>query len=385
MALVLNEEQQSLKDIAKEFLQKNAPVTHFREIRDTENELGYDPDLWKQMVDLGWSGILVPEEYGGFDFGMVGMGSILEEMGKMLTPSPLFSTGVLGASLISLGGNDKQKQTYLPQIVDGSITTALALEEGNRHSPLSINTEAKKDGKNYTLTGNKTFVIDGHSSNLLIVAARTSGSENDSSGITLFLVDPSINGAEVNKTSMVDSRNSANITLNKVIVSLDDILGEENNGAALLEEVLDRAQIAISAEMLGNASQAFDITLEYLKERKQFGAVIGSFQALQHRAAEMYSELELTKSSVIAACVAADEQSNDLRRMASLAKFKAGETNHLVTNEAVQMHGGVGVTDEYDVGLYLKRARVTEQIFGNSEYHLDRYACLLYTSPSPRD
>ena len=376
MALVLNEEQQSLKDIAKEFLQKNAPVTHFREIRDTENELGYDPDLWKQMVDLGWSGILVPEEYGGFDFGMVGMGSILEEMGKMLTPSPLFSTGVLGASLISLGGNDKQKQTYLPQIVDGSITTALALEEGNRHSPLSINTEAKKDGKNYTLTGNKTFVIDGHSSNLLIVAARTSGSENDSSGITLFLVNPGIDGVEVSKTSMVDSRNSANITLNEVIVSLDDVLGEENNGAALLEEVLDRAQIAISAEMLGNASQAFDITLEYLKERKQFGAVIGSFQALQHRAAEMYSELELTKSSVIAACVAADEQSNDLRRMASLAKFKAGETNHLVTNEAVQMHGGVGVTDEYDVGLYLKRARVTEQIFGNSEYHLDRYASL---------
>ena len=297
-------------------------------------------------------------------------------MGKMLTPSPLFSTGVLGASLISLGGNDKQKQTYLPQIVDGSITTALALEERNRHSPLSINTEAKKEGKHYTLTGSKTFVIDGHSSNLLIVAARTSGSENDSSGITLFLVDPSIDGVEVSKTSMVDSRNSANITLNEVIVSLDDVLSEENNGAALLEEVLDRAQIAISAEMLGNASQAFDITLEYLKERKQFGAVIGSFQALQHRAAEMYSELELTKSSVIAACVAADEQSNDLRRLASLAKFKAGETNHLVTNEAVQMHGGVGVTDEYDVGLYLKRARVTEQIFGNSEYHLDRYASL---------
>ena len=376
MALVLNEEQQSLKDIAKEFLQKNAPVTHFREIRDTENELGYDQDLWKQMVDLGWSGILVPEEYGGFDFGMVGMGSIFEEMGKMLTPSPLFSTGVLGASLIALGGNDKQKQTYLPQIVDGSITTALALEEGNRHSPFSINTEAKKDGENYSITGNKTFVIDGHSSKLLIVAARTSGSEKDSSGITLFLIDPSSNGVEVNKTSMVDSRNSANISLKEVTVSKDDILGEESNGSAILEEVLDRAQIAISAEMLGNASQAFDITLEYLKERKQFGAVIGSFQALQHRAAEMYSELELTKSSVIAACVAADENSNDLRRMASLAKFKAGETNHLVTNEAVQMHGGVGVTDEYDVGLYLKRARVTEQIFGNSEYHLDRYASL---------
>ena len=376
MALILNEEQQSLKDIAREFLQKNAPVTHFREIRDTKNELGYDEALWKEMVDLGWSGILIPEEYGGFDFGMGGMGSIFEEMGKTLTPSPLFSTGVLGASLISLGGNNSQKQSLLPKIVDGSLTTALALEEGNRHSPYSINTKAVKDGDNFKISGEKTFVIDGHAAGLLIVAARTDGSIDDSSGISLFLVDPNSKGIEITKTSMVDSRNAASIQFKDAIVSSSEILGEQNNGAGILEEVLDRAQIAISAEMLGNASQAFDITLEYLKERKQFGAVIGTFQALQHRAAEMYSELELTKSSVIAACNAVDENSNDLKRMASLAKFKAGETNYLVTNEAVQMHGGVGVTDEYDVGLYMKRARVTEQIFGNSEYHLDRYATL---------
>jgi acyl-CoA dehydrogenase len=376
MALILNEEQQSLKDIAREFLQKNAPVTHFRKIRDTENELGYDEALWKEMVDLGWSGILIPEEYGGFDFGMVGMGSIFEEMGKTLTPSPLFSTGVLGASLISLGGNDSQKQSLLPKIVDGSLTTALALEEGSRHSPYSISTKAEKDGDNFKISGEKTFVIDGHTAGLLIVAARTEGSTGDSSGISLFLLDPNSEGIEITRTSMVDSRNSALIQFKGVTASSSELLGEQNNGASILEEVLDRAQIAISAEMLGNASQAFDITLEYLKERKQFGAVIGTFQALQHRAAEMYSELELTKSSVIAACNAVDENSNDLKRMASLAKFKAGETNYLVTNEAVQMHGGVGVTDEYDVGLYMKRARVTEQIFGNSEYHLDRYATL---------
>ena len=376
MALILNEEQQSLKDIAKEFLQKNAPVTHFREIRDTNNELGYDDSLWKEMVNLGWSGILIPEEYGGFDFGMVGMGSIFEEMGKTLTPSPLFSTGVLGVSLITLGGNDSQKQSLLPKIVEGNITTALALEESSRHSPFSISTQAKKNGDNYEITGEKTFVIDGNSASLLIVAARTDGNVDEESGITLFLVDPSADGLEITKTSMVDSRNSAQIKFNNVVVSSSETLGELNNGSGLLENVLDRAQIAISAEMLGNASRAFDITLEYLKERKQFGAVIGTFQALQHRAAEMYSELELTKSSVIAACNAVDDNSNDLKRMASLAKFKAGETNHLVTNEAVQMHGGVGVTDEYDVGLYLKRARVTEQIFGNSEYHIDRYATL---------
>ena len=376
MALILNEEQQSLKDIAKEFLQKNAPVTHFREIRDTNNELGYDEVLWKEMVNLGWSGILIPEEYGGFDFGMVGMGSIFEEMGKTLTPSPLFATGVLGASLISIGGNDSQKQTLLPKIVDGSLTTALALEENNRHSPNVISTSATKSGENYEISGEKTFVIDGHSANLLIVAARTEGSIDDESGITLFMLDPKTDGLEITKTSMVDSRNSAQVKLRNVVVSSSDILGGLNNGSGIIENVLDRAQIAISAEMLGNASQAFQITLEYIKERKQFGAVIGTFQALQHRAAEMYSEIELTKSSVIAACNAVDENSNDLKRMASLAKFKAGETNHLVTNEAIQMHGGVGVTDEYDVGLYLKRARVTEQIFGNSEYHIDRYATL---------
>jgi len=376
MALILNEEQQSLKDIAKEFLQKNAPVTHFREIRDTNNELGYDEVLWKEMVNLGWPGILIPEEYGGFDFGMVGMGSIFEEMGKTLTPSPLFATGVLGASLISIGGNDSQKQTLLPKIVDGSLTTALALEENNRHSPNVISTSATKSGDNYEISGEKTFVIDGHSANLLIVAARTEGSIDDESGITLFMLDPKTDGLEITKTSMVDSRNSAQVKLRNVVVSSSDILGGLNNGSGILENVLDRAQIAISAEMLGNASQAFQITLEYIKERKQFGAVIGTFQALQHRAAEMYSEIELTKSSVIAACNAVDENSNDLKRMASLAKFKAGETNHLVTNEAIQMHGGVGVTDEYDVGLYLKRARVTEQIFGNSEYHIDRYATL---------
>ena len=376
MALILNEEQQSLKDIASEFLQSNAPVTHFREIRDTQNELGYDESLWMDMVNLGWSGILIPEEYGGFDFGMVGMGSILEEAGKTLTPSPLFSTGVLGVSLLTLGGTDSQKQTYLPQIVDGTLTTALALEESNRHAPYSIDTQAKKNGDQFIISGCKNFVIDGHSSNLLIVAARTEGSVNDESGITLFLVNSDSQGVEITKTSMVDSRNAANIKFSDVTVSSDNILGEENNGASLLEVVLDRAQIAISAEMLGNASQAFNLTLEYLKERKQFGAVIGTFQALQHRAAEMYSELELTKSSVIAACNAVDENSNDLRRMASLAKFKSGETNHLITNEAVQMHGGVGVTDEYDVGLFMKRARVTEQIFGNSEYHIDRYATL---------
>jgi alkylation response protein AidB-like acyl-CoA dehydrogenase len=376
MALVLNEEQQFLKDAASKFFQDNAPIAHFRELRDSNNELGYDCELWKKMAELGWAGILVSEEYGGSDFGMMGMGTILEEAGKTLTPSPLFATGLIGASLLELAGNEEQKNKYLPKLVGGNLTTALALEEGIRHAPSNINAEAKKDAGDFILNGKKTFVLDGHSADLLIVAARTAGEETDSSGISLFCVDPSAEGLEVIKMNMLDSRNAAEISFLDVKISADNLLGELDNGYGVIEEVLNRAQIGISAEILGNASQAFQITLSYLKERKQFGVLIGSFQALKHRAAVMYSELELTKSSVVGAMNAIDEQSNDVARFASMAKYKAGETAYLVSNESVQMHGGYGVTDEYDIGFFMKRARVAEQIFGNSNYHLDRYATL---------
>tara|TARA_B100001013_G_scaffold142992_2_gene84471 strand:- start:5672 stop:6811 length:1140 start_codon:yes stop_codon:yes gene_type:complete len=376
MALLLNEEQQLLKDTAKEFVQKNAPISHFRELRDSEDQTGYSKDLWKQMAELGWAGILVPEEYGGSDFGMMGLGGILEETGRNLVPSPLFSTALVGASLIHLGGNAEQKKGLLPQIAQGKLTTAFALEEGPRHSPYNISTVAKKKDKNFILEGKKTFVLDGHSSDMLIVAVRTSGKDDDKSGISLFLVDASTKGVTCNKTHMVDNRNASEITFKKAEVSEDKLLGELDGGLSIIGEVLERAQIGISAEMLGNAMQAFDITLEYLKDRKQFGQPIGSFQALQHRAAKMFAEIELTKSSVAGALNAVDENSNDRSRFACLAKFKAGETLKLVSSEAVQMHGGVGVTDEFDIGFFLKRSRVAEQIFGSSDYHIDRYATL---------
>ena len=376
MALLLNEEQQLLKDTAKEFVQKNAPISHFRGLRDSEDNSGYSKDLWKQMADLGWAGILVPEEYGGSNFGMMGLGGILEETGRNLVPSPLFCTALLGVSLIHLGGNSKQKKDLLPKIIQGNLTTAFALEEGPRHSPHNISTVAKKKGSNFILEGTKTFVLDGHTSDVLIVAVRTSGKDKDQSGISLFLVDPSTKGVTCNKTHMVDNRNTTEIIFKKAEVGEDKLLGELDGGWSIIEEVLERAQIGISAEMLGSALQAFDITLEYLKDRKQFGKPIGSFQALQHRAAKMFAEIELTKSSVAGALNAIDENSNDRSRFASLAKFKAGETLKLVSSEAVQMHGGVGVTDEFDIGFFLKRSRVAEQIFGSSDYHIDRYATL---------
>jgi len=376
MALLLNEEQQYLKDTAEDFVQKNAPINHFRELRDSKDETGYSKELWKQMAELGWAGVLISEEYGGSDFGMVGMGGILEETGRCLVPSPLFATALLGASLIGLGGKADQKKDLLPKIVKGELTTAFALEEGSRHTPYRISTTAEKKGKDFVLNGKKTFVLDGHSADLIVLAARTSGGIEDQSGISLFLIDPNSTGLQRKRTHMVDSRNASEIHLKGVKVSETKLLGELDAGFSIIEEVLERGQIGISAEMLGNTLEAFDITLEYLKERKQFGAVIGSFQALQHRAAVMFAEIELTKSSVMGALNAVDENSNDRSRFASLAKFKAGETLHLVSSEAVQMHGGVGVTDEFDIGFFLKRSRVAEQIFGSSDYHLDRYATL---------
>ena len=376
MALLLNEEQQYLKDTAKDFVKKNAPINHFRELRDSEDETGYSKELWKQMAELGWAGILISEEYGGSDFGMMGMGGILEETGRCLVPSPLFSTALLGVSLIELGGKADQKKDLLTKIAKGELTTAFALEEGSRHSPYRMSTTAEKKGKYFVLNGKKTFVLDGHSADLIVLAARTSGGIEDQSGISLFLIDPNSTGLQRKRTHMVDSRNASEIHLKDVEVPETKLLGELDAGFSIIEEVLERGQIGISAEMLGNTLEAFDRTLEYLKERKQFGAVIGSFQALQHRAAVMFAEIELTKSSVMGALNAVDENSNDRSRFASLAKFKAGETLHLVSSEAVQMHGGVGVTDEFDIGFFLKRSRVAEQIFGSSDYHLDRYATL---------
>ena len=376
MKLVLSEEEQFLKDTAKNFAAERSPISHFRALRDNDDPALWDKEIWSEMVKLGWPGILIPEEYGGSNFGVTGIGVILQECAKTLTPSPLFATGVLGAYAISNYGNEEQKKNYLPKIVSGEITTALAVDEFSHHNPNDSVMSAKKEGSNYVLNGKKIFVIDGASADLFIVLSRTSGNSGDSAGMTLFLINADASGIEKIKLDMADSRNYANIVFNNVLIDSSQILGNEETGGETIEDILDIGRIAISSEMLGNAESAFETTLDYLKQRKQFGVLIGSFQALQHRAAEMFCELELTKSSVMAALRAADENSNELQRMSSLAKTIAGETLHLISNEAIQMHGGIGVTDEYDIGFFLKRARVAEQIFGSAKYHTERYANL---------
>ena len=376
MKLVLTEEEQFLKDTAKNFADERSPITHFRALRDNNDPLLWDKDLGSEMTKLGWPGILIPEDYGGSNFGVTGISVILNECAKTLTPSPLFATGVIGAYSITNYGTEKQKEFYLPKIVNGELTTALAIDESSHHNPADTEIIAKKQGSSFIINGKKTFVIDGASADLIILLARTSGIKGDMTGLTLFLVDANSNGIDRRKLDMADSRNYANINFKNVEIPDSDILGDLETGGETIENILDIGRIAMASEMLGNAEAAFETTLDYLKQRKQFGVLIGSFQALQHRAAEMFCEIELTKSSVMGAMKAADEGSNELQRLSSLAKTMAGETLHLVSNEAVQMHGGIGVTDEYDIGFFLKRARVAEQIFGSSKYHTERYANL---------
>lgn len=376
MALVLNEEQRLLQDTAREFLVSNAPVEALRKLRDARDATGHDQALWQQMVEMGWASIILPEEYGGLDFGFLGLGVLIEETGRTLTASPLFCSSVLGASALLLGGSEAQKASLLPEIAGGTLTLALALEESHHHNPTSIGTEAKRAGDDYVINGSKCFVLDGHSADTLIVVTRTSGDSTSAQGITLLLVPREAEGVSVQRTIMADSRNCANIRFENVTVSADSILGAEDAGWQTLEPVLDRGRAAIAAEMMGCALEAFDRTVVFLKEREQFGALIGSFQALQHRAAHMQSEIELARSVLLQTLSSVDEATEQLPLMASLAKARLNDLVKLVTNEAVQMHGGIGVTDELEIGFFLKRARVAMQVFGDTGFHEDRYATL---------
>jgi alkylation response protein AidB-like acyl-CoA dehydrogenase len=375
-ALVLNEEQQRLRDAAQGFLSEKAPISQLRKLRDERDETGFSRDLWQGMVEMGFAGTLVDEDFGGSAFGNVGMGQVFEHAGRNLSASPLLSTGVLGVSVLQLAGSKTQKQELLPAIADGRLLTALAIDEKPRHAPSRVATTARRQGDGFVIDGQKSFVIDGHVADKLIVSARTSGEQNDREGISLFLVDRDTAGVSVERTIMVDSRNAAIVRFDQAQVSAEALLGELDQGFATLEKVLDIANAQLAAELLGISLQAFEITVKYLQERKQFGVTLGSFQALQHRCAHLFSELELVKSVVIKALVALDEQDPEASVLVSLAKAKASEVAELATNEAVQLHGGMGMTDEFDVGLYMKRARPVQALFGDYRYHADRFASL---------
>jgi alkylation response protein AidB-like acyl-CoA dehydrogenase len=374
MALVLTEEQTMLRDMAKQFFTEQVPVTNLRKLRDEESAEGYDKAVWQQIVELGFAGILIPEEQGGTGFGPIGLGIVMQEAGRTLAATPLYSTAILGAGLILAAGSDAQKAELLPQIASGELLTALALEETAHHNPKQVAMSAEQNGNQIILSGQKNFVIDGHIADKLIVVARTSGAAGDANGLSMFLVDAKAKGVTITRTHMVDSRNAAIVSFDKVNVPVSDALGPLGAAMAELESVLDLGRACLAAEMLGGIEAVFDTTLAYLKERKQFGVIIGTFQALKHRAAEMFCEVELCQSVVLDALSALDERRNDVPRAVSLAKARLGDAARLISNEGVQMHGGIGMTDAVDMGLYLKRARVQSQLLGDTNFHRSRYA-----------
>ena len=372
MAFVLTEEQQMLRDSARTFAAEKLPVSQLRNLRAKGD--AFDKAAWKEMAGLGFAGVIIPEEFGGSGFGHVGLGQVLEAQGRTIAATPLLSTALIGASALLLGGTQKQKQAWLPKIASGDCIAALAIDEGPHHDPSHIAMTAKKSGAGYTLSGEKRYVVDGASADLLIVAARTSGKPGEAAGVSLFLVPGNAKGVSRTALKTLDAHPAANIKFDNVEAAADAMLGEDPY--PMLDPILDRARIGLAAEMLGASDAAFEMTSEYLKVRKQFGQLIGSFQALQHRAAIMFTELELTRSCVAAALDALDRNANNIAELASLAKARAAETLHLVSNETVQMHGGIGMTDAHDSGLYMKRARVLEALYGSEAFHRDRYARL---------
>ena len=379
MSLVFSDEQRLLADSAHEFLAARSPVAAQRQLRDLGQPPGYDRQVWQEAVGLGWTAIPFPEALGGLDFGCMGLGPIFEAIGKNLSASPLLSSVVLGGSLLHLAGSPAQQDPWLTALISGERRLALALDEKPRHDPAHTALAATAVPGGYRLDGEKYFVIDGLGADAYLVAARTAGQAGEEQGVSLFLVPADTPGLQANALSLIDSRNCAWLRLNAVQLCEDALLGSAGAAWAALDEALDRGRVCLAAEMLGAAEQLFAMTLEYLKTRVQFDVPIGSFQALQHRAARLYVELQLARSAVMAGLSALDDgtlSASERGRLVSLAKWKAGETAAQVSNEAVQMHGGIGVTDELDVGLYLKRIRVAQACLGDSDFQCARYGAL---------
>jgi alkylation response protein AidB-like acyl-CoA dehydrogenase len=374
MALVLTEEQSMLRDSARGLIGDKAPVSHLRQLRDSKDATGFSCDLWRAFAEMGFSGLLVPETFGGSGLGYVEAGVVMEEIGRTLMPSPFLSTAVVAASALSRGGSAAQKAEHLPKISAGELLAALAIDEGAKHRPLKTKMQAVRSGNGFRLNGDKAFVVDGHTADLLIVAARTAGGAGERDGLTLFLVDPKTKGIATERTAMVDSHNAARIIFDNVQVNADGVLGEVDQGFALLEGVLNIGRGAVASEMVGLSEEVFSRTVSYLRERKQFGKAIGEFQALQHRAARLYIDIEITRAGVLKALQTLDGNFENAAAAVAVAKARAGTTATLAVQEGVQMHGGMGMTDQFDIGFFMKRARVCQELFGDSNFHADALA-----------
>jgi len=375
--LVRTEDQELLARTAADFVAEHAPLSRVRALRDARDPVGHSPELWRRMAELGWVGIPFPEELGGAGMGLSELAVVLEELGRALAPEPFLSSVLLGGGAVMLAGSEAQRKAWIPGVAEGRTLLTLAWQEpGSRYDLHRVATRAEREGRGFRLTGEKIQVPDGNSADAIVVTARVDGAEDEPDGIGLFLVPRDAPGLRAERQWRVDSRACARLELRDVPVGEEGVLGEPGGGLPVLEEVVDRATVGLCAEMLGGLSEAFDRTLAYLKVREQFGVPIGSFQALKHRAARMFVERELARSAVMAAAAAMDEANPEARKLVSLAKARCSDAFLLIATEAIQMHGGIGMTDEHDIGFFLKRARAAEMTFGDAAFHRDRWARL---------
>jgi len=377
MDLVRTEDQELIAKTAADFVKQKSPIARVRELRDTNDAVGFSRALWKEMAELGWVGIAFPEALGGAGLGFAELAVVMEELGRTLAPEPFLSTVLLAGQTLALSGDAEQAAAWLPRVCKGEAILALAQQEAKgRYDLAAVETQAERAGAGFRISGEKIQVLDGHVADAFVVVARTAGGPCEPKGLTLLLVPKGAAGLTLTRQARLDGRNAALVRLDGVGVGADAVLGAVDGGHELLARVVDRATVGLCAEMLGGMQQAFALTLQHLKTRIQFGVPIGSFQALKHRAANVFIELELAKSAVMAAARAVDAGDPDLAKGVSLAKARCSEAYVLAANEGVQMFGGVGMTDEYDIGFYLKRARAAELTFGDAAFHRDRWARL---------
>jgi alkylation response protein AidB-like acyl-CoA dehydrogenase len=372
----LSEDQKMLVDTAASFAKKSSPVERFRELRF--GEFAYDPKVWKQMGELGWLGVMFPESVGGFGGSFVDASLVIEQLGKTLVPEPYLASVVLAGRAILLAGSPAQQKQYLAPLCEGDITLAFAYAEADsRHAPSRVALQGKWQGDELVLSGAKTWVLNGHKADHIVVSVRTAGEAGDEAGISLVALPREAKGMRIESVKTMDGQRAAMIRFEDVRVGRDQLLGAEGEAFATIVNVLDGAAVAACAEAQGIVQRSLDMTIEYLKTREQFGTKIGVFQALQHRAVEMFVEVQGCKSLMLEACIRMDDDDEEARMGAvSAAKCQLTTGGRFVTEQAIQLHGGIGVTDEHDIGLYFKRLRVLSQLFGDEPYHLERYSSL---------
>ena len=375
MPLILSEEQTMLRDSARSFLSDQSPVSALRQLRDSADATGFSRSLWGKFAEMGFTGVLVPEALGGLGLGQVEAGVVMAQIGHQLCASPLLASSLVAVTALRQAGTPAQQQQWLPQLASGQAIATLAVDEVAKHRATGFATTARADvdsgGHGWVIDGAKTLVLDGHVADLLIIAATL-----PDGGLGLFLVTPQVAGLQIERTAMVDAHNAARITLQGVRVGADARLAGPDAGssAAALSAALDVGRAGAAAELLGLADEVFDRTVQYLKDRRQFGKAIGEFQALQHRAAHLYTELEITRAALLKAQQALDADIHQAGAAVAVAKARAGRSATLAVQEAVQMHGGMGMTDAFEIGFFMKRARVLQELWGDSNFHLDALA-----------